>query len=102
MADRQDHRAGLTPKIMTKKSEDLEARISDLTEERTELEAKIDELIADMADAAPEQRKTGDWATDGQLTRKYLELTNRLGDVERDIIDLSRQLAAGDGPAQPH
>lgn len=87
---------------MTKKSEDLEARISDLTEERTELEAKIDELIADMADAAPEQRKTGDWATDGRLTRQYLELTNRLGDVERDIIDLSRQLAAGDGPALPN
>lgn len=87
---------------MTDKSATLEAQLSDLTEERTELEAKIDELIADMADAAPEQRKTGDWAADGRLTRKYLELTNRLGDVERDIIDLSRQLAAGDGPAQPH
>ena len=103
MADRQNHCAGLSDaKTMTEKSASLEAKLSDLTEERTELEAKIDELIADMADAAPEQRKTGDWAPDGKLTRHYLELTNRLGEVEGDIIDLSRQLAAGDGPALPN
>ncbi len=84
------------------KSASLEAQLADLTEERTDLEAKIEELIADMADAAPEQRKTGDWAPDGALTRRYLELANRLGDVESLIIDLSRQLAAGGTQALPN
>ena len=92
---------------MSQKIADLEAQLSDLTEERGDLEAKIDELIADMAQAnlaevAPEQRKTGDWAPDGALTRKYLELTNRLGDVERDMIDLARQIAADGKPALPN
>lgn len=87
---------------MNKKAADLEAQLSELTHERTELDAKIEELIADMADAPPEQRKTGDWAPNGALTRKYLELTNRQAAVEKDIIDLSRQIAAGDGPALPN
>lgn len=87
---------------MTKKTADLEALLSELTHERGELDAKIEGLIADMADATPEQRKTGAWAPNGALTRQYLELTNRQGEVEQQIIDLSRQLAAGDGPALPH
>jgi cell division protein FtsB len=87
---------------MTKKSADLEAQLSELSQERTELDAKIEDLIADMADAPPEQRKTGDWAPNGALTRKYLELTNRQAVVEKDIIDLSRQIAAGDGPTLPN
>ena len=87
---------------MTKKIADLEALLSELTQERTELDAKIEDLIADMADAPPEQRKSGDWAPNGALTRKYLELTNRQAVVEKDIIDLSRQIAAGDGPALPN
>lgn len=87
---------------MTKNIADIEAQLSELTQERTELDAKIEDLIADMADAAPEERKTGDWAPNGALTRKYLELTNRQAAVEKDIIDLSRQLAAGDGPALPN
>ena len=87
---------------MTKKTADLEALLSELTQERTELDSKIEDLIADMADAPPEQRTTGDWAPNGARTRKYLELTNRQAVVEKDIIDLSRQIAAGDGPALPN
>ncbi len=87
---------------MSKKIADLEALLSELTQERTDLDARIEDLIADMADTSPEARKTGDWAPNGALTRKYLELTNRQAVVEKDIIDLSRQIAAGDGPALPH
>lgn len=87
---------------MTKKAANLEALLSELTHERGELDTKIEELIGDMADATPEQRKTGDWAPNGVLTRRYLDLTNRQSEVEQQIIDLSRQIAAGDGPALPH
>ena len=87
---------------MTQKTETLESRLSELTHERGELDAKIEDMIADMAEATPEQRKTGGWAPDGALTRQYLDLTNRQSEVEQQIIDLSRQIAAGDGPALPH
>jgi cell division protein FtsB len=87
---------------MSKKIDDLEALLSTLAQERTDLDAKIENLIADMADAPEEARQTGDWAPNGALTRQYLELTNRQAAVEKDIIDLSRQIAAGDGPALPH
>jgi hypothetical protein len=92
---------------MNKKIADLEAQLSELTHERDDLDAKIEEMIADMtqanlADAPPEQRKTGDWAPNGARTRKYLELTNRQAAVEKDIIDLSRQIAADGKPALPN
>jgi chromosome segregation ATPase len=87
---------------MSQKIEDLEAQLSELTNERTELDTAIEELIADMADAPPEQRTTGGWAPNGELTRKYLDLTNRQAAVEKDIIDLSRQIAADGKPSLPN
>lgn len=87
---------------MTKKSADLETQLSELTEERTELDANIEELIVDMADVPPEQRKTGDWAPNGALTLRYLELTKRQAVVEKEIIDLSREIAAGGKSVLPN
>jgi hypothetical protein len=55
-----------------------------------------------MAEATLEQRTTGEWAPDGALTRKYLELTNRQGEVEQEIIDLSRALLADSKPTLPN
>ena len=83
---------------MSKKSAELETLLSDLLQERTELDSAIETMIADMAEAAPEQRKSGDWAPNGVLTLRYLELTNRQGEVEQEIIDLSRELAARGTP----
>lgn len=87
---------------MTKKAADLEASLSELMQERDELDTEIETLIADMADAPPEQRKTGDWAPNGALTLRYLELTNRQAAVEKEIIDLSREIAAGGMPSLPN
>jgi phosphate uptake regulator len=87
---------------MTKKIADLEVQLSELTHERDDLDAKIEEMIADMADAPPERRTSGDWAPNGALTRKYLELTNRQAEVEKDIIDMSRQIAADSKPSLPN
>jgi hypothetical protein len=36
-----------------------------------------------------------------QRTRHYLELTNRQAKIERDIIDVSHELAAGVKPTLP-
>ncbi len=87
---------------MSKKSQNLEVLLSELTQERNELDQSIEELIADMADAPPEARTSGDWAADGVLTKRYLDLTNRQAKVERDIIDVSRELTAGVKPTLPN
>jgi len=89
----------LRAETMTKNIATLEVKLSALMQERDELDGAIETMIADMADAAPEQRKSGDWAPDGVLTLRYLELTNRQGEVEQDIIDLSRELAARGKPS---
>jgi len=102
MADRQDYRSGISVPAMTQKIANLETLLSELTQERTDLDSAIENLIADMADATPEQRKTGDWAPNGALTRKYLELTNRQGEVEQEIIDLSRAILADSKPTLPN
>ncbi len=77
---------------MTKKPDDL-VLLADMKRERDELDAAINGMIADMADAAPEARRSGEWAPDGAMTRKYLELTNRQAELEREIADLSRAIA---------
>ena len=83
---------------MSKKSAELETLLSDLIQERSELDGAIETMIADMAEAPEAQRKSGDWAPDGAMTLRYLELTNRQGEVEQNIIDLSRELAARGKP----
>lgn len=86
---------------MTKQPDELEL-LAELNRERDALDETIEGLIADMADAAPEDRRTGDWAPDGAMTRKYLELTNRQAELEREIIDLSRAITVGAKPALPN
>jgi hypothetical protein len=76
--------------------------LAELTRERDELEETIEGMIADMADASPQARRTGDWAADGVLTRKYLEATNRQAEVEHEITDLSRALAAAADSTLPN
>ena len=72
--------------------------LADLTRERETLEAEIETMIGDMAGAAADARASGEWAERGASTKRYLELTERLGEIEQAIIDLSRQRAAS-GPA---
>lgn len=86
---------------MTKKSAGLEL-LAELNRERDELDATIETMIADMAEVSPDARKTGDWAPDGALTRKYLELTNRQAEVEREIADLSRAITDSVKPTLPN
>ena len=86
---------------MTKKPGELEL-LAELNRERDELDAAIEVMIADMAEAPPEQRKTGEWASNGALTRKYLELANRQAELENEIIDLSRLIEAATKPTLPN
>lgn len=86
---------------MTKKPDDL-TLLAELTRERDELDAVIEELIADMALVSPEERNVGDWASDGASTRRYLDLTNRQAEIERDIVDLSRAITAAVKPTLPN
>lgn len=86
---------------MSKKSEQRAAQLAALIKERDEFEASIESLIADMAEQPEVARREGAWAEDGASTRRYLELTNQLNDIEQDIVDLTRTMAASaneDGP----
>jgi hypothetical protein len=83
------------------KPEELKALLAQLTDERTRLDAAIEEMITDMAQVPPEQRATGPWARDGASTRKYLELTTRQADVESEIVDLSRAIAESSSETPP-
>ena len=76
----------------------IDNALAKLTREREALEAEIETMIGDMAAAPAEARATGEWAERGAATQRYLEVTERLGEVEQAIIDLTRQRAAS-GPA---
>ena len=77
----------------------MKARLAALSGERTQLDTAIEEMIANMAQVPPELRSASDWAPDGALTRKYLELTNRQAEVEIEIVALGRAIVAADEPA---
>lgn len=76
--------------------------LADLTQERETLEADIETMIGDMAAAPDEVRATGEWSERGAATKRYLALTERLGEVEQAIIDLTRQRAAAGPPPTKH
>jgi len=86
---------------MASKLDDMKARLGELTSERAQLDTAIEEMIANMAEVPPEQRSANDWAPDGALTRKYLELTQRQAAVETEIIDLGRAIVAADDEPAP-
>jgi hypothetical protein len=76
--------------------------LADLARERETLEAEIETMIGGMAAAPAEARASGEWAERGAATKRYLELTERLGEVEQAIIDLNRQRAASGPPPTKH
>lgn len=76
------------------KKPDKSAQLAELNRQRDELEAAIETMIADMAEQPEAARREGDWAENGAATQRYLELTNRLSDIEQDIVDLTRTMAA--------
>jgi inhibitor of KinA sporulation pathway (predicted exonuclease) len=84
---------------MANKLDEMKALLADLSSERAQLDAAIEEMIASLAELAPEQRSASDWAPDGASTKKYLELTERQAAVEAEIIELGRAIVESDEPA---
>ncbi|MGN6571025.1 MAG: hypothetical protein ACTHLO_06395 [Pseudolabrys sp.] len=80
----------------------IDTVLADLTRERDALEAEIETMIGDMAGASADARKSGEWGERGDATQRYLALTERLGEVEQAIIDLTRQRAADGPPPTKH
>ncbi len=78
---------------MSKKLAELEALFADLSEERVEIERSIETMMTDLADVPLAQRATGGWASDGPLTKRYLDLTNRQAGLEAEIDAVSRAIA---------
>ena len=84
---------------MANKLGEMKTLLADLSSERAQFDAAIEEMIASLAELAPEQRSAGDWAPDGASTKKYLELTERQAAVEAEIIELGRAIVESDEPA---
>ena len=89
---------------MAKKFEDMKLELGRLSDERDKLDAAIEEMIVDMAEVPAEQRTKGAWAPDGASTQRYLALTARQAELETDIINLGRAIAASNDepPASLH
>ena len=87
---------------MTSDDDKIETVLADLARERDALDEQVQAMIGDMAAAPDEQRRSGEWAADGAATARYLELTERLAEVEQAIIDLTRQRAASGPPRSVH
>jgi hypothetical protein len=84
---------------MTNKIDELQSLLAGLKGERDTLEAEIEAMIGEMAGVPAEQRQSGDWGPDGESTRRYLERSSRLSEVEQAIVDLTRQIAADGRPS---
>jgi hypothetical protein len=84
---------------MPAKVDDLKVQLAALSAERDVLDSAIEEMIALMAEVPAEQRKGGDWAPNGAMTKKYLALTNRQAEVETEIVTIGRAIMDSDEPA---
>lgn len=81
---------------MADNTEEMTRQLSALRDERAKLEAAIEDMIADIAEVPEDQRATSGWANDGAATQRYLKLTDRLAEVEAEIIELGRAINAAD------
>jgi hypothetical protein len=59
---------------MSNKLAHLETLLTDLSKERMELDAAIEQMMANMAEVPAEKRSASDWASDGALTKQFLDL----------------------------
>jgi hypothetical protein len=84
---------------MPAKVDDMKVQLAALSAERDVLDSAIEEMIALMAEVPAEQRKAGDWAPNGAMTKKYLALTNRQAEVETEIVAIGRAIMDSDEPA---
>ena len=84
--------------LMAENTEEMTRRLSALSDERAQLEAAVEDMIADMAGVPPDQRATSAWASDGASTQRYLTLTDRLAEVEAEMIELGRAIGSADTP----
>jgi hypothetical protein len=84
---------------MPTKLDDMKVQLAALSAERDVLDSAIEEMIALMAEVPAEQRKGGDWAPNGTMTKKYLALTNRQAEVETEIVTIGRAIMDSDEPA---
>jgi hypothetical protein len=84
---------------MPAKLDDMKVQLAALSAERDVLDSAIEEMIALMAGVPAEQRKGGDWAPNGAMTKKYLALTNRQAEVETEIVAIGRAIMDSDEPA---
>ena len=73
---------------------EMPTKLADLSKERTEIDTAIEQMMANMAEMAPEMRSTSDWASDGTLTKQFLDLTHRQAQLEAEIVAVSRAIAA--------
>ena len=87
---------------MPKKLANLEVLFADLSKERAELDTAIEQMMANMAEVPPEKRSTSDWASNGALTKQFLDLTNRQAQLEAEIVAVSRAITAAKKPVLPH
>lgn len=84
---------------MPTKLDDMKVQLTALSAERDVLDSAIEEMIALMAEVPADQRKGGDWAPNGAMTKKYLALTNRQAEVETELVAIGRAIMDSDEPA---
>jgi hypothetical protein len=80
----------------------LEIHLAELNKERAELDTAIEEMMADMAEVPIEKRSASDWASDGALTKQFLDMTNRQAKLEVEIVAVSWAITAAKMPKLPH
>lgn len=78
---------------MPNKLADLEARLTDPSKARAEMDTTIEQMIANMAEVPIDKRSTNDWAPDGALTKQFFDLTNRQAELDAEIVAVTANRA---------
>jgi hypothetical protein len=78
------------------------ALLTELQQESSEVDAAIDELMAEMERVPPEQRKAGEWGPSGAQTKRFLELSERQNEIAAEIKLVTAAIAAAQPAKPPH
>jgi hypothetical protein len=78
------------------------ALLKELESENRDVEAAIEDLMADMERVPPDRRTDGEWGPSGTLTRRFIELSERQNEIAAEVKLVTAAIASAKPSGNTH
>ena len=76
------------------------ALLKELEDEHREIEAAIEDMMADMERVPPAERSASEWGPSGTLTKRFIELSERQNEIAAEMKLVSASIGSAKPPSK--